>query len=564
MVKTIQTKGGIFALKLMFIMFTLSLFIEGTNAQSRDRKWNVGLMGGISVYAGDLGNSMTNFTSEVFTQNLDGGITFSRYINKSFDVSLFGAYGSWGYYKDNVTIFKGTIMHGNLNLKYKFNNGYLIAENAKLAPYFFAGYGYSQFTGGTINNGEDYPIIGGLGLRFRMNDVLSLNYQATYGYMQTAHNNPDAIPYVKPSGYDQIMFHMVGLGFNLGSGKDEDKDGVNDSRDKCPNTPKGIKVDGNGCPFDKDLDGVLDFEDDCPNMAGTLATKGCPDTDKDGVADKDDQCINEFGLISLNGCPDSDGDGIVNSKDKCPNVFGVLAFEGCPDTDGDGIKDDEDNCPKVKGTLALKGCPDSDGDGIEDSKDACPTTKGLLIMNGCPDTDNDGTHDGIDKCPNLAGDKTHSGCPDTDGDGVYDDIDRCINIAGKSSNMGCPELKKETQVLFQKALQGIQFETGKAIIKPVSFPILNSIAKVMSDNPEYKLNIGGHTDDVGEDAMNLTLSEDRASAVAKYLIGKGTDPMRISSQGFGETVPVDTNSSVKGRTRNRRVEFNVEFLDIAK
>jgi outer membrane protein OmpA-like peptidoglycan-associated protein len=126
------------------------------------------------------------------------------------------------------------------------------------------------------------------------------------------------------------------------------------------------------------------------------------------------------------------------------------------------------------------------------------------------------------------------------------------------------QLKKETQILFQKALQGIQFETGKAIIKPISFPILNSIAKVMRDNPEYKLNIGGHTDNVGEDAMNLTLSENRASSVANYLIEKGTDPMRITSQGFGETVPVNTNNSIKGRTRNRRVEFNVEFLDVAK
>ncbi|MCX6187739.1 MAG: OmpA family protein [Bacteroidetes bacterium] len=100
----------------------------------------------------------------------------------------------------------------------------------------------------------------------------------------------------------------------------------------------------------------------------------------------------------------------------------------------------------------------------------------------------------------------------------------------------------------------------KAIIKPLSFPILNAIVKVMKNNPSYKLMIGGHTDDVGEDGMNMTLSQDRSSSVANYLITHGVDPMRVTATGYGETVPVDTNKSEKGRTRNRRVEFKVEFL----
>jgi len=128
------------------------------------------------------------------------------------------------------------------------------------------------------------------------------------------------------------------------------------------------------------------------------------------------------------------------------------------------------------------------------------------------------------------------------------------------ANNGCPEIKKETKKLFEKALQGIQFETGKDIIKTVSFPILNAIVKVMKQNPSYKLVIDGHTDDVGDDGMNLTLSENRAAAVEKYLIGKGVSPMRLTSNGYGESKPVDTNLTVKGKTRNRRVEFKVEFI----
>jgi outer membrane protein OmpA-like peptidoglycan-associated protein len=143
-------------------------------------------------------------------------------------------------------------------------------------------------------------------------------------------------------------------------------------------------------------------------------------------------------------------------------------------------------------------------------------------------------------------------------------MDRCITIPGTSANQGCPEVKKEVKQLFEKALQGIQFETGKAIIKSSSNPILNSIVKVMKQNPSYKLLIGGHTDNVGDDEMNMTLSQDRATAVSNYLISNGVDPLRVTATGYGESTPVDVNTSVKGRTRNRRVELKVAFLEVVK
>ncbi len=567
MLKKLQQKSFPNALsswKQMIFMTSILLLLGSinANAQSPERKWNLGLLGGISVYAGDLGNGMTDFTSDVFKQNIIVGATFSRYINPSFDVTLMGTYGSWGYYKNGVTLFKGDMTHGNIHLKYKFNNGYLLKEESRLAPYIFAGAGMSDFKGAHINAGQDYPIIGGAGMRLRLSDAISINYQVTYGYMNSAYNDPSNG--VAPKGTDQFMFHTIALGFNLGSAKDEDKDGISDKKDNCPNTPSGVKVDAKGCPLDGDGDGVMDYQDKCPSVTGDASTEGCPDTDKDGTADKDDQCPNEAGPATLKGCPDTDGDGIIDSKDKCPNVKGTLVLDGCPDTDGDGIRDEDDACPNVKGVALFKGCPDTDGDGIEDAKDMCPNLKGVSLTNGCPDTDNDGVHDGIDKCPNVSGNPTHAGCPDTDNDGIFDDIDNCVNIPGTAANKGCPELKKETKQLFQKALQGIQFETGKAIIKPVSYPILNAIVKVMQENPNYKLNIGGHTDDVGEDEMNMTLSQNRASAVADYLISKGVNPVKVTASGYGETLPVDTNKSVKGRTRNRRVEFNVEFLETVK
>ncbi len=542
----------------------VSLTFTSADAQSRDRKCNLGLIGGFSTYKGDLGDNMTDFRKAVFEQNLIGGLTFSHYINRSFDITLMGTYGSWGYYFNNNTVFKGSMLHGNINLKYKFSNGYMFAEDSWFAPYIFAGMGVTNFTGDRITNNIDYPMVGGVGLPVRLNDVMSINYQATFGFMSSAHNNASQVPQVIPTGNDMFLLHTLGISFNLGAGKDGDKDGVSDSRDKCPATPENAKVDAKGCPFDTDGDGVLDYMDKCANLSGSSATAGCPDTDIDGVADIDDQCPEIAGLVEFKGCPDTDGDGIIDSKDKCPNAKGVLALDGCPDRDGDGIRDEEDLCPDIKGVTLFQGCPDSDDDGVEDTRDMCPLLKGTIQTNGCPDSDNDRVHDGIDKCPSQAGSPAHSGCPDTDNDGVFDDLDKCVSMPGIAANQGCPEIKKEVKQLFQKALQGVQFETGKAVIKPVSFPILNAIVQVMKNNPGYKLTIGGHTDDVGEDAMNLTLSQERAAAVADYLITKGVDPMRVNASGFGETMPVDTNTSAKGRARNRRVEFNVEFLDTAK
>lgn len=541
MVKTIQQKRSEFVhsgnLKQTIFALMLSFFLLDVYAQSSDRKWNATALGGISVYSGDLGDGIKNFTSDVFTQNIIIGGTISRYLNPSFDATIMGTYGSWGYYpKDNSPGFKGDMGHVNLNVKFKFNNGYMIKEDSRLAPYAFAGVGVSSFWGDRINEGVDYPIVGGLGMRFMLNDVISLNYQATIGFMSTAHYDPAVEPTV-PTGNDKFMFHTVGIGFNLGRAKDEDNDGVSDQKDKCAATPKGAKVDANGCPLDGDNDGVLDYQDKCPDVAG---------------------------IAAAGGCPDADGDGVIDANDKCPNIAGAVTLDGCPDKDADGIRDEEDLCPDVAGVALFKGCPDTDGDGIEDSKDMCPKMKGPAVTNGCPDTDNDGVNDSLDKCPGVAGTPSHSGCPDTDADGVFDDIDSCITIPGTPTNNGCPELNNKTKQLFQKALQGIQFETGKAIIKPVSFPILDAIVTVMKENPSYKLNIGGHTDDVGKDEMNMTLSEDRAASVAKYLIAHGVDPMRVTSQGFGETAPVDTNKSEKGRTRNRRVELSVEFLEVGK
>ena len=154
----------------------------------------------------------------------------------------------------------------------------------------------------------------------------------------------------------------------------------------------------------------------------------------------------------------------------------------------------------------------------------------------------------------------NKGCPlDTDGDGIFDYLDNCPKLAGVISNHGCPEIKKEVKKLFQKALQGIQFQTGASTIKPGSFPILNQIAQVLIANPTYLIEIQGHTDNVGKPASNLILSDKRAAAVRDYLIKKGVNNDRMTSHGYGDTKPVAENTTPAGKAKNRRVEFVVTF-----
>ncbi|MDR1544815.1 MAG: OmpA family protein [Prevotellaceae bacterium] len=204
---------------------------------------------------------------------------------------------------------------------------------------------------------------------------------------------------------------------------------------------------------------------------------------------------------------------------------------------------------------------------MPDYLDKCPNTPAgaKVDKDGCtPDTDGDGVPDYLDKCPNTPdaayGYVDEVGCPkDTDGDGIPDYIDRCPDIKGVVENYGCPEIKKEILKVFKQALHGIQFETGKATIKKKSNTILNSIAKIMKENPDFNLDIAGHTDDVGNDDMNMDLSKRRAAAVKAYLVKQDIAEDRMKTEGYGETLPVATNKTSAGRAENRRVEFTVIF-----
>jgi OmpA-OmpF porin, OOP family len=235
---------------------------------------------------------------------------------------------------------------------------------------------------------------------------------------------------------------------------------------------------------------------------------------------------------------DTDGDGITDDVDKCPTVKGIAKYEGCPipDTDKDGINDEEDKCPTVPGVARYQGCPipDTDKDGINDEEDKCPTVPGVARYQGCP-------------------------IPDTDGDGINDEEDRCPTIKGVAENFGCPLIPPEIMKRVDIAAKNILFVTGSAKLQTKSFKGLNDVVKIMQENPAMKLTIDGHTDNVGADDYNQTLSDNRAASVMNYIVSKGIDASRITSAGHGETMPIADNKTAAGRQQNRRVEMKLSY-----
>ena len=254
---------------------------------------------------------------------------------------------------------KAKIIESTINVGHNFKN------KTKLTPYMFAGIGVQK--NNKIHSSSRILSIG-IGAKYKVTKKADIFLEAKASKVNNTHSKHYGII----AGVDYAIGNL-NFGIN-----DKDHDGVADNIDKCPNTPKDIMVDKNGCPLDNDKDGVPNYLDKCP------ATPNGVKVDK-------------------NGCPlDDDKDGVPNFWDECPNTpKGVkINASGCPivkDSDSDGIPDNIDKCPRTPIGVKVdsNGCAiDSDKDGIPDYLDECPNTKKNVVVNatGCPLTYNFNVH----------------------------------------------------------------------------------------------------------------------------------------------------------------------------
>ena len=257
------------------------------------------------------------------------------------------------------------------------------------------------------------------------------------------------------------------------------------------------------------------------------------------------------GILFRFGDVDYDNDGIKDVNDKCPKVHGLRSLYGCPD---EVIEEEE----PVAAAVAPK---DSDRDGVIDDLDKCPNRKGPSSNKGCPrlDSDKDGVLNKNDKCPNVKGPAANKGCPfpDRDKDGILDKDDKCPNVKGIARNNGCPfkevkvgDLNSDLNILAHQIL----FDSSNHTINQQTDPILRQIVQIMKQQPDATFRLEGHTDSMGSADFNNRLSRNRVMAVRDYLVDNGIPSNNLTTEYFGESKPVTSNSTREGRHQNRRVE----------
>jgi len=368
----------------------------------------------------------------------------------------------------------------------------------------------------TIICGNPGTFMTGAGLRIGLASDLMARGDLLFNWLKSEQrpDNPDDDITLTNFGI------AVGLSYMLGSKPigDSDADGVLENKDRCPETPTGAQVDGNGCPSDSDGDGVPDGVDRCANTSPGAA-------------------------VNATGCTqDSDGDNIADGLDRCPDTeAGVLVDpSGCPkDSDGDSIPDGLDRCSETPrgATVDALGCPgDEDGDGVLDGLDRCPrTTTGATINStGCPTGAAPAPQRPSPQRP--AAPRTQRAAPDA--------------AAGAPQ----PAARPRGQ-LAAGVIPGVGFAPGTARIRPESFVPLDSIAEILKADTATRIEIGAHTDNTGTPSQDQHLTNLQADAVRTYLVTKGVNFQQVQARGYGSTFPLTPDNSPRGRVANRRIEM---------
>jgi outer membrane protein OmpA-like peptidoglycan-associated protein len=314
--------------------------------------------------------------------------------------------------------------------------------------------------------------------------------------------NADA-PDPPGEGWTHNFVFSVGIELALGgwpSREDSDSDGVRDRKDRCADTPRGARIDADGCPIDSDTDGVPDGLDRC-----AATPTGA--------------------LVDASGCPkDTDGDGVLDGIDTCPDTPAGVSVDA-------------------------KGCPaDSDGDRVYDGLDKCPNTpKGATVdSRGCPsDSDSDGVYDGLDKCPATPRNARVDvdGCPIIVSEKEVEMLDTgTITVRNVNFDTGKWAIRPESIAVLD--------EIGQIMIQWADLQI--EIGGHTDSRGSDELNQG-----LSEKRANA-IREHLLSSFPQLRAEQYT------AVGYGEKQPIADNTTETGMAKNRRVEFKVLNTEVLK
>lgn len=418
-----------------------------------------------------------------------------------------------------------------------------------------------------------------------------------------------------PNDIDQCPY-IFGTARTFGC-PDADSDGIRDSEDRCPDQ-KGY-ANLMGC-LDRDYDGVIDPDDECPDVYGENET-GCPDIDPsdldgDGVKNEEDECPEVRGLFTAKGCPDKDGDGIKDELDACPELFGIAEYDGCPMAIGDMMELARlHGHPAKANGLAERGYYKSYDGKLYDRNDKLVTvvagdivdasgkfiteTKNYVLdrdgyIRNTDDLlvriDDEGyafTSGGLISKIKVNGDATGGGIkfgndgnlPSRPGgsgriridDNAYKPSENQgkIKFDGEPDNsniynnpinevpLSPTEAADCNRINLQTLTAAIYFDYDAAKADQSSLRQLNRVVDAMQKCARLELQIGGHTDSDGNPGYNKKLSERRAKAILKYIMGKGISDQRLKYNAYGEKYPMSDNNTEEGKQRNRRAEIKV-------
>lgn len=506
--------------------------------RSQFRTWSVGINAGMQNPFTIFGGKNDFDARNGFIPSYGVGISVEKQLGYNF--GLRGDLMTGGLEGENLKTssfeegsFKTTIkFDATLNFVVNFGNVDFLKRDNKFSPFASFGFGLANFEAEAdfadpnfLSNQGEYVISGntyefimpvGVGVKYALNDNIRLKLGYTVKFMDG--DKLDASDFY--TNNDRYQYTYLGATYSLGKKEKDDLEFVN---------PIARMYD--------ELEVSEELQKQIDELKGKVSA-------------------NESEISNLK--KDSDGDGVADLFDKEPNTPAGSKIDGSGrtlDTDGDGIPDYLDKCPTFPGDSASGGCM-MNGVGVNGSNaDGNGGYTNFSNDNGMSG------NDGMDGNNNGKGGKNNGKGNNGKGNNGRGNNGSGNNGSGNNGSGNNDGSGNDSGLGLSGPISGyenVQFDFDSFVIKPISFPILDKLSEILTNDSKKSMYIDGHASAEGSDLHNMQLSKERAFAVKSYLLKKGVPARKITTRGFGESKPVVPNSSEEGRIKNRRVEFKTK------